>query len=59
MALGRALRARGDDVRLVASARYSPMVVAAGLELAPLTADPMEILESDAGQELLAAGVIR
>ncbi|MGI5418766.1 glycosyltransferase [Actinomadura luteofluorescens] len=56
VALGRALRARGDDVRLVASARYSPMVAAAGLELAPLTADPMEILESDAGQELLAGG---
>lgn len=56
VALGRALRARGDQVRLVASARYSPMVVAAGLELAPLTADPTEILESDAGQELLAGG---
>lgn len=55
-ALGRVLRRRGDEVRLVASARYSPMVVAAGLELAPLTADPTEILESDAGQELLAGG---
>ncbi|WP_067802513.1 glycosyltransferase [Actinomadura formosensis] len=56
VALGRALRARGDEVRLVASARYSPMAVAAGLELAPLTADPAEILESDAGQRLLAGG---
>ncbi|MEU8344638.1 glycosyltransferase [Spirillospora sp. NPDC048832] len=56
VALGRALRARGDEVRLVASARYAPMAVAAGLELAPLTADPAEILESDAGQELLAGG---
>ncbi|WP_243723488.1 glycosyltransferase [Actinomadura sp. 7K507] len=56
VALGRVLRQRGDEVRLVASARYSPMVVAAGLELAPLTADPTEILESDAGQELLAGG---
>ncbi|MGW5417523.1 glycosyltransferase [Actinomadura geliboluensis] len=56
VALGRALRARGDEVRLVASARYAPMAVAAGLELAPLTADPTEILESDAGQELLAGG---
>ncbi|WP_412515905.1 glycosyltransferase [Actinomadura madurae] len=55
-ALGRALRARGDDVRLVASARYAPMAAAAGLDLAPLTADPAEILESDAGQELLAGG---
>lgn len=56
VALGRVLRRRGDEVRLVASARYSPMVAAAGLELAPLTADPTEILESDAGQELLAGG---
>jgi UDP:flavonoid glycosyltransferase YjiC (YdhE family) len=56
VALGRALRERGEEVRLVASARYAPMAVAAGLELAPLTADPTEILESDAGQELLAGG---
>ncbi|TDE13122.1 glycosyltransferase [Actinomadura sp. 6K520] len=56
VALGQVLRRRGDEVRLVASARYSPMAVAAGLELAPLTADPTEILESDAGQELLAGG---
>ena len=56
VALGRVLRRRGDEVRLVASARYSSMVTAAGLELAPLTADPTEILESDAGQELLAGG---
>ncbi|QXJ23206.1 glycosyltransferase family 1 protein [Actinomadura graeca] len=55
-ALGRALRARGDEVCLVASARYAPLVAAAGLELAPLTADPVEILESDAGQELLSGG---
>ncbi|WP_067450192.1 glycosyltransferase [Actinomadura macra] len=56
VALGRALRAAGDEVRLVASARYAPMAAAAGLELAPLTVDPTEILESDAGQELLAGG---
>lgn len=55
-ALGRALRRRGDQVRLVASARYAPAAAAAGLDLAPLTADPLEILESDAGQELLAGG---
>lgn len=56
VALGQALRARGDEVRLVASARYAPMTLAAGLELAPLTADPAEILDSEAGQELLAGG---
>ncbi|WP_026341440.1 glycosyltransferase [Actinomadura atramentaria] len=55
-ALGRALRERGDTVRLVASARYAPLAHAAGLELAPLTADPTEILDSDEGQELLAGG---
>ncbi|MFD0683590.1 glycosyltransferase [Actinomadura fibrosa] len=56
VALGRELRERGHEVRLVASARYAPMVVAAGMELAPLTADPTEILESDEGQELLSGG---
>ncbi|GAA4104200.1 glycosyltransferase [Actinomadura miaoliensis] len=55
-ALGRALAARGHHVRLVASGRYAPLAVAAGLDLAPLTADPTEILDSDAGQELLAGG---
>ncbi|WP_018654038.1 glycosyltransferase [Actinomadura flavalba] len=56
VALGKALRERGDTVRLVASARYAGLAEAAGLELAPLTADPTEILNSDAGQELLAGG---
>ncbi|WP_329519051.1 glycosyltransferase [Spirillospora sp. NBC_01491] len=55
-ALGRGLRARGHEVRLVASGRYTALTRAAGLELAPLTADPTEILDSDAGQELLAGG---
>ena len=55
-ALGRALRRRGHEVRLVASARYAPLAAAAGLDLAPLTADPAEILESESGQELLAGG---
>ncbi|MFG1998463.1 glycosyltransferase [Spirillospora sp. NPDC048911] len=56
VALGQALAARGDQVRLVASNRYARLALSAGLELAPLTADPTEILESDAGQELLAGG---
>ncbi|MFI6514346.1 glycosyltransferase [Spirillospora sp. NPDC050679] len=56
VALGRALRERGDHVRLVASARYAPLAHRAGLELAPLTADPTEILDSPEGQELLAGG---
>jgi UDP:flavonoid glycosyltransferase YjiC (YdhE family) len=56
VALGQALAARGDRVRLVASSRYEGLVTSAGLELAPLTADPTEILDSEAGQELLAGG---
>jgi UDP:flavonoid glycosyltransferase YjiC (YdhE family) len=57
LALGQALVARGDRVRLVASGRYASMVQAAGpMELAALTADPTEILDSEAGQELLAGG---
>ncbi|MQY05537.1 glycosyltransferase [Actinomadura macrotermitis] len=56
VALGQALRARGDEVRLVASTRYEQLTLGAGLELAPLTADPTEIMTSDAGQELLAGG---
>ncbi|MBO2452893.1 glycosyltransferase family 1 protein [Actinomadura barringtoniae] len=56
IALGQALALRGDRVRLVASSRYEGLVSAAGLELAPLTADPTEILDSEAGQELLAGG---
>ncbi|GAA1575570.1 glycosyltransferase [Actinomadura kijaniata] len=55
-ALGRALRERGDRVRLVASARYAPLAHRAGLELAPLTADPAEIMNSPEGQRLLASG---
>lgn len=56
VALGRGLSARGDKVRLVASSRYEPLVAEAGLEFAPLTADPTEILTSDEGQEWLAGG---
>jgi sterol 3beta-glucosyltransferase len=56
VALGRGLAARGDRVTLIAGARYAPMAADAGLALAPLTADPTEILDSAAGQELLAGG---
>ncbi|XVQ10810.1 glycosyltransferase [Spirillospora sp. CA-255316] len=68
VALAQALvSSRGDRVRLVASGRYAQMVEAAdravrrdgltaGIELSPLTADPTEILDSEAGQELLAGG---
>ncbi|WP_416977679.1 glycosyltransferase [Streptomyces sp. T028] len=54
LALGRALVRRGDTVRVLASGRYEPLIAEAGLELHPLPADPMEIIESAEGQELLA-----
>lgn len=56
VALGQGLVARGDRVRVIASTRYAGLVEAAGLELAPLTADPTEILQTPEGQELLAGG---
>lgn len=56
VALGQGLAARGDRVRMIASARYAALVAAAGLELAPLTADPAEILHTEEGQQLLAGG---
>ena len=56
VALGRGLAARGEKVRVVAPARYEPLVTTAGLEFAGLTVDPAEILNSPDGQELLAGG---
>jgi UDP:flavonoid glycosyltransferase YjiC (YdhE family) len=54
LALGRELARRGDRVRILASGRYGGLVAEADLELHPLEADPVEIIESAAGQELLA-----
>ncbi|MFD0857004.1 glycosyltransferase, partial [Actinomadura adrarensis] len=56
LALGRGLASRGHRVRVIASTRYTSLIEATGLEAAPLTADPTEILDSEAGQELLAGG---
>ncbi|MFF9395111.1 glycosyltransferase [Streptomyces griseoluteus] len=54
LALGRALLRRGDTVRILASPRYRRLIAEAGLELHPLPVDPVEIVESAEGQELLA-----
>ncbi|MFI7500441.1 glycosyltransferase [Streptomyces sp. NPDC049687] len=54
LALGRALARRGDTVRVLASRRYEHLIAEAGLDLHPLPADPVEIIESAEGQELLA-----
>ncbi|MEU3982909.1 glycosyltransferase [Streptomyces sp. NPDC026672] len=54
LALGRALSRRGDTVRILASDRYRHLVAEAGLDLHPLPVDPVEIIESAEGQELLA-----
>ncbi|MFS4097491.1 glycosyltransferase [Streptomyces sp. AF1A] len=54
LALGRALQRRGDAVRILASLRYRHLIAGAGLDLHPLPVDPVEIIESAEGQELLA-----
>ncbi|MER7690929.1 glycosyltransferase [Streptomyces sp. NPDC097610] len=54
LALGRALLRRGDTVRILASLRYRRLITEAGLDLHPLPVDPVEIVESAEGQELLA-----
>ncbi|REE97587.1 glycosyltransferase [Thermomonospora umbrina] len=56
VALGQGLAARGHTVRVIAAARYAALIAAAGLEAAPLSVDPAELLNTDEGQELLAGG---
>jgi len=56
VALGRELTARGHRVRLIAAARYAPLIDAAGLESAPLSVDPGDLLATEEGQRLLAGG---
>ncbi|GGY18190.1 glycosyltransferase [Streptomyces djakartensis] len=54
LALGRALSRRGDTVRVLASRRYRQLIAEEELDFHPLPADPVEIIESAEGQELLA-----
>ncbi|MEU7894350.1 glycosyltransferase [Nonomuraea sp. NPDC049152] len=54
VALGHEVRARGHDVTVVAAARYAPLMD--GLTLAPLSVDPVAVLDSDEGQAWLRSG---
>ncbi|MEU0004283.1 glycosyltransferase [Streptomyces sp. NPDC006314] len=56
LALGRRLHQQGDVVRVIASHRYRGLITAAGLEFHSLSLDPVEIVASPEGQELLAGG---
>ncbi|MFF5207937.1 glycosyltransferase [Streptosporangium sp. NPDC000396] len=56
VALGAGLAARGHRVTVVASERYGALVGDAGLELAPVGVDPLEIVESEEGQAWLRSG---
>ncbi|MFD5095625.1 glycosyltransferase [Amycolatopsis thailandensis] len=54
VALGRGLH--GDRVRVLAAERFRSWVTGHGLEFAPLSADPGEILGSDGGREWTEGG---
>lgn len=56
VALGRALNARGHRVRVIAAARYADLIASAGLDPAPLSVDPADLLNTEEGQRLLAGG---
>ncbi|WP_410663896.1 glycosyltransferase [Amycolatopsis sp. lyj-84] len=54
IALGRGLE--GDRVRVLAAERFRELVTGYGLEFAPLSADPSEVLGSDGGREWTEGG---
>ncbi|MEU7989361.1 glycosyltransferase [Streptosporangium canum] len=56
VALGAGLAARGHRVTVVAAARYGGLVEEAGLGLAPVSVDPLRIMESEEGQAWLRSG---
>ncbi|MEV0417712.1 glycosyltransferase [Streptosporangium canum] len=56
VALGAGLAARGHRVTVVAAARYGGLVEEAGLGLAPVSVDPLRIVESEEGQAWLRSG---
>ncbi|WP_433246372.1 glycosyltransferase [Streptosporangium sp. CA-135522] len=56
VALGVGFAARGHRVTVVAAARYGGLVAEAGLALAPISVDPLKIMESEEGQAWLRSG---
>ncbi|WP_329046998.1 glycosyltransferase [Amycolatopsis sp. NBC_01488] len=50
VALGRGLAAGGDRVRVLAASAFEALVTSNGLGFAPLSADPGEVLDSEAGR---------
>lgn len=56
VALAARLVERGHEAVVVAPERYSDLVTGVGAEVAPMAFDPMEIVNSEAGQELLTEG---
>nr|BFE83925.1 hypothetical protein GCM10020093_065260 [Planobispora longispora] len=56
VALGAGLVARGHRVTVVAAGRYGGLVGEAGLEHAPISVDPLKIVESEEGQAWLRSG---
>ncbi len=56
VALGRGLAVDGDRVRILAAERFRSLVTGYGLEFAPLSADPAEVLGSAAGREWTEGG---
>lgn len=55
VALGRGLKDAGHTVRLATHAEFEAFVRGHGLDFAPVSGNPREMLESDAGQKWLAS----
>ncbi|MEQ0565623.1 glycosyltransferase [Amycolatopsis sp. NEAU-NG30] len=56
VALGRGLAADGDRVRVLAAERFRSLITAHGLDFAPLSADPGEVLDSASGRAWTSGG---
>src|SRR5437764_618171 len=56
LAIGKALRARGHGVRLLASAHFRPWIESQGLSAVPATVDIQALMTSAAGNEWAEVG---